>query len=282
MQNDNYEYLGRCIDGLFQFERLCYKTERAFATSGGYHYCLALSPDGSHFAVAVCINHIYIYATADGRRIRDIGKDLVDKCGSVVYHPEGSTLLVSDVRRGEARVLEMTSTGTLVRVLGDGKLGGNIGGMACNGPLVAVSTRGVMLFDYESGALVRVIGKSVCYRGIRFTPDWNLVLVERFGENITQWSADGKLIKTVGEGALRGVSDVELADSGDWIACDNEAREIVVFSGEDGSELRRWDGRGCLDKHRRKDSFYPRALAKSSTGELWLMESSDWVSVLRC
>jgi hypothetical protein len=204
-----------------------------------------------------------------------------------VYHPVSGNILVAEY--GNKRVQEVKPTGEAVRLIGAGVIDARVYGIACNGALVAVGkdyygkNNGVMLFDYGSGGLVRSFGDwgagvgqlGLCL-GMRFTADGRHIVVANGntswgGYRLSQWSVEGVFVKEVGRGALKNCQDVALAGNGDWIACDQSAHEMVVFSGVDGSEVRRWGGGGDSDGKFKG----PVALAQSASGELWVLDNAS-------
>lgn len=200
--------------------------------------------------------------------------------GKLAYHPGSGHLLVADT--GNKRVQEVKPTGEAVRVI---NVASSIGGVACTDALVAVGMmfwsaggKRVMLFQYDSGALVRCfgdwgdgVGRLGRCHALRFTPDGRHVVVATVttgdgAHKLSQWSVAGEFQKEAGAGTLKFASDVAYAETGDWVACDQVASEMVVFSGADGSETRRWRVAGADALTR------PTALAPSCYGELFVLE----------
>lgn len=236
-------------------------------------------------------NKISIYAVSNGAHIRSFGgtgaePGQFDCPEKLVYNRKSGSLLVAEF--GNKRVQEVSPAGEAVRLIGAGVIHAPIDGIACNDCLVAVgksdfnANNRVMLFDYGSGALVRSfgdwgdgVGQLRYCSGMRLTDDGRHIVVasgcNHGGFALSQFSVEGVLVKEVGRGSLTHVHDVEIAPSGDWIACDTGNSAIVVFSGVHGGEKRRWAVGGDSGK----EAMYGMSMALSAGGELWVL---DWSS----
>lgn len=228
---------------------------------------LALSRDGSRFAVSNDAHMIIVYSVEDGTEVCAFGG--YGSAPGQFKHPmklctsPRDTLLVAEY--GNGRVQEVSMTGEHIRFVGEGVICSSLYGIACNGELIAVTKfnyegsapNSILLFNYDSGELVTQFaehgdrrGRSIPITGVRFTPDGqHIIIVDTYKSNrLCMFTLGGVFVKLIGVGVLgtESYGDVDFTADGCTVVADTTAQRVCVFSG-DGELLRSWGTKGILD-----------------------------------
>ena len=269
----------------------------ALQTSADGNYGLAISPDSAHMVASHGNATLSVYSLPGGEHIRTFGscgtgKGQFKVSAKLCFSAAGN-ILVAD--NGNKRVQEVTLTGGHVRFIGVGVIDDEIWGIAANAELIVVgkyfctSNNRVMMFDAVTGALVMAFGDygnapgqlmRFC-SGIRFSPDSRHIVVAEskgfcFGGRLSMFTLAGEFVKCIGEGELKATGDVEFADEGDLIVCDNSDNVIRVYAADNGSTLlRHWTVEMDVDN----DMDRPLALAMGGDQLYVLCQDSDYLRV---
>ena len=226
----------------------------------------AISPDGAHMVTSHDNHTLSVHSLSGGEHIRTFGcrgagEGQFDRPGKMCFSADGNILVAEQLNK---RVQQVTLTGDHVRFIGVGVIDDSVWGIAANAELIVTgkydgtSNKRIMMFDAVTGALVRAFGDygdapgrlmKYC-NGIRFTPDNRHIIVAEC-EDFKFMSAKGRLsvftlagefVRCIGDGKLKVAGDAEVADNGDVIVCDFFSNRILVFSADDNTLVRQWEG----------------------------------------
>ena len=251
---------------------------------------LAVAPAGGHVVVTCSDDKLSVYSEVS-RRCRThcgygSGSGRFNRPAKVCFSAAGNILVAEHYNK---RVQEVTLTGDHVRFIGAGVIDDKIWGIAANAELIVVgkcwctSNNRIMMFDAVTGVLVRAFGDygdtpgqlmKYCY-GIRFMPDGRHIIVAEstgYGKGrLSVFTLAGELVRCIGEGKLTSAHDVEFADNGDIIVCDQSFSHSVYVYSADGSTqpraLRPWMSDGKSKGYFRN----PCALARAD-GKLYVLD----------
>lgn len=185
------------------------------------------------------------------------------------------TLLVADYSQSVA--LEVSLTGDLVRVVGEGVIDRGICGIDCNQDFIVVSKDNmvdkdhVVLFDFLTGALVRKFGQRGSDPGcigqntsaVRLLPDGLHIIVAEWSmasgfslwaqgpENcrLSVFTIDGQFVRCIGEDVASTPEDVVFAPNGDVILSDDKGLAVIAACGGGGSFRMLTDSKQVLAVH---------------------------------
>ncbi len=223
-----------------------FRAKNEWTCSGG----VALTRDGSRLLVSNCSDSVYVYSVATGEKIRTLGGDTWGTGRLEFWSPhqvwiaDDDFVFVADSEN--LRIQILTPQFEFHGFAGEQRLCSPVGVCANDRVIVASEWNGcVSVLCRRSDALLRRIGSHRCGghldspRGLCFvagTSDFAVADCET--NRISVFSLDGEFRRHIGEGLLKGPTDVAcFAGGGDELVVADKGNCRVVVLGATGEVL---------------------------------------------